>query len=332
VRIFLFALAGTLVPGCKSRPAPEATPKEPVIERLTLLAAYEEAVMEDLLKAYLADRPEVEVRTVRREPGDLATRIREGDPEVRGDVVIGLPREEMEGLLRAGAIAKIHPPECNDLPAEYRDPGGHWIGLTISAIAFGVNEKLLAEKQLPAPVSWEDLTRARYRGWIVVARPPSSRAAQILVAGVTAMMHPRGWDYWRRLDRNLFQYTSSAAEPAKLAGRGETIIAIDQEKRLLAERREGKPIRLFYPKPTFYEVEGMAVLKGAPNPAPAARFASWVCGDRAMRVLERHRAGVSRPHIEPSDGWKARLTQIKLHAGPLRREQALAEWSDRYGK
>jgi ABC-type Fe3+ transport system substrate-binding protein len=303
-------------------------------ERLTLLAAYEETLMEDLLRAFLADRPGIEVKTVRAAAGKLMDQILKPRGVERADVVMGLPRENLETLGERGALAGPAPSACSDIPAEYRDPKGAWVGLTISAMAFGVNERLLEQKQLPAPHRWEDLTRPQYRGWIVVGRPQESRATRLALGGVLSLMHPRGWDFWKRLDRNLFAYASKPWLTARHVGAGEALIAIDLERYLLREKREGKPVRLFYPKPTFYLVEGMATLKGASQAKAAEAFLSWACGPRAMRLLESSRTGVTKPFVEPTEPWKVRLTQVKLHTPerPLSSEQILTEWERRYGK
>jgi iron(III) transport system substrate-binding protein len=303
-------------------------------ERLTLLAAYEENLMEDLLRAFLADRPGVEVKTIRAAAGKLMDQILKPGGAEPADVVIGLPQENLETLARRGALGASAPSACADIPAEYRDPGGTWVGLTISALAFGVNERLLEQKQLPAPHRWEDLTRPQYRGWVVIGRPQESRATRLALRGVLSLMHPRGWDYWKRLDRNLFAYTNKPWLTARHVGSGEALIAVDLDRYLLREKREGKRVRLFYPKPTFYLVEGMALLKGAPQAKTAEAFLSWACGLRAMRLLESSRTGVTRPFVEPSEPWKARLTQVKFHTPvqPLSSQQILAEWERRYGK
>src|SRR5439155_6865060 len=139
------------------------------------------------------------------------------------------------------------------------------LGLSISAVAVAANERLLSDKQMPLPHAWKDFAHPRYRGWIVLARPQESRATQVLLGGLLSLLYPKGWDYWKQLDRNLFQYAQSAALPARLVARGETILAIDFEKRLLEQKRAGKKLRLYYPTPTFYELEGAALLKKAPH-------------------------------------------------------------------
>jgi iron(III) transport system substrate-binding protein len=324
-----------LAAACKKKTeAATPAPAEPQTEHLTLVAAYEGRLLEDLLRAYLADKPEVQVKTVRVKPDEVLSRLRTGGDESGGDVLLGSPRAALESLARVGALAAHRPRPCDEVERQNRDEGGHWTGLTLSAIAIAANERLLEQKQLPLPYSWKDLARPRYRGWLVVARPQASRATRILLAGLVSLLYPKGWDMWRQIDRNLFHYAESAGQPGKLVANGEVVLALDLEHRLLAHKREGKRLKVYYPTPTFYELEGMALLKAARNLPQAKRFMQWLCEAPGMRVLERHRAGVARPFIEPAEPWKMRLTQIKLHTPerPLTGEEVLEEWKRRYGK
>lgn len=339
MRTLLLLLA--LAFGAASCSKKRAAEPRPVAARVTigdrtdeidLVAAYEPEVMEELLRAYLGERPDALVRPNRGSPETVVADLREG--RTRADVVIGLPREHLDALAAQGLLQPAAPPECAEIPAEHRGAGGRWTGLTLTAVAFGVNSQLLREKQIPAPRRWPDLARPRYRGWIVIARPAESRAAMRVVGGLAAMLHPRGWDLWRRIDKNLFQYAARPATPARLVAKGDAVIAIDDERELLALRRAGKPIEIVYPRPTFFEVEGIAILQGARHPGAAARFLAWTCGERAMRLLERSRTAVTRPFVEPVEAWKPRPGQLTFYKPqrPWVRERILAEWRRRFGK
>jgi iron(III) transport system substrate-binding protein len=327
-------LLALVVAGCsekKKAPPKSEQPFAPKAEKLTLASAYESSLTEEILRDYLQDRPEVEVNTHPLAPADLAKRIEKG--EEAADVVIGLPRAEMQPLAQAQALRPPQQPLCADVPPEYREAAGAWVGLTISALAIGANEQVSRRKQISTPRHWSDLTRPKYRGWIVIARPPISRAAQLLIAGITSYMHPKGWDFWKRLDKNLFQYAATEAAPAELMARGDTMIALDIDHRLIAQKRKGKKISIHYPSPTFYEVEVGALLKKGSHPEAAERFLRWLCGDRGMHVLEKYRAGVTKPFVDPSESWKTRMSQIKLYSSTaaLDLEKSLEEWRRRFG-
>lgn len=338
-RVFLlFSLLAADV-GCKkSEPAPatlpatvEAAPAPPA-ERLELVSTFEAPLLDGLLRAYLEAQPGVELKITRRDEAALVGQLVRG--ELRGDVVLGLSREDMDGLVRAGRLAVTRPATCADLPAAVRDTAGYWVGLVYSAVALGIHEPQLREKQLAIPRTWQDLTGKQFHGWTVMARPRVSRASRLLIGGLAATLHPRGWDLWKRIDQNLFQYTPGEEDPARMVGSGEAVLAIDFEKRLLAQRKAGKPVHIAYPTPTFFDVETLALLAGSQNTAAGQKFASWMCTEAALRVLDAFRAGVTKPFFESPTPGKLRVSQLKLATPdkPFTREAFFEEWQQRYGK
>jgi iron(III) transport system substrate-binding protein len=324
-----------IIAACTKKPEkkePLEKPFAPPAETVTLVTAYEAPLVQELLRGYLGERRDVQVKTRRLPAREIAALAREEKGEGPGDVVLGLPRGELASLARAGALLLPPQPPCPDVPPEHRDPAGAWVGVTLSALAVGVNETLLRRKQLPAPRTWKDLAHPRYRGWIVLARPPISRASQLLLAGVTSILHPRGWAFWKRLDRNLFQYADRADAPVRMIASGDTMITVDLDRRLIPAKRAHREIGIHWPSPTFFDVEGMAILKRARQVEAAARLVAWVCSEPAMRILERFRTGVTRPFVEPAEPWKPRLSQLKLHTEPLPpREKVLEDWKERFG-
>lgn len=324
-------LTALLVVSCsKKKVAPKAQEPEPATERIVLLSAYENPVMAALLKAYMKLRPGIEIDTLRLRPGRLNKRLSKSR-EV--DVILGAPQIDLERASAAGLLAKGIPRACGDIDRKQRGARADWVGLTISAVTIGVNEDLLRRRQLPAPLSWDALTHKRYRGWIVAGRPTVSRSGRLLLTSL-ASVRPRIWRYWKRLDRNLFQYVAAPGAPSRLLARSRMMIALDSDRYLLAEKRAGHPIGLYYPRPTPYELEGMALARTTPHRVVARRFMSWLCAEKTMQILEGFRTGVTKPFIEPKERGKKRLTQIKL-LRPKRKVDAqavLAEWSRRYGK
>lgn len=323
--------------GCKKPPPPKPPGEVPdagrvATEHVTVWSAYEKPILDGLLRGYLQAQAGAEVRTSQLGEDVIEARLKE--PGARPDIVLGLPREHLARLAKLGALAPTAPLTCKDIQAADRDPGGQWIGLSVSGVALGVNETMLRSKQKPLPRSWKELGSAPYRGWVVVARPRVSRAVRVLVSSLVAQLHPRGWKVWGSIDKNLFQYTPGELDPARLVASGESIYAVDFEKHFYAQKRAGKPVAILYPNPTYFELEGMALVQGAKNGAGGARFAEWLCTEPALRAIDVLRAGVTKPFFENPTPGKLRLTQIKPTAvgDAMDREAFFEEWERRFGK
>lgn len=95
-----------------------------------------------------------------------------------------------------------------------------------TAGAFLVNTKVLEEKGLPVPRTYEDMLDPRYTGLISMPNPKSSGTGYSYYNGmITIMGSEEGMAYFEALNPNIREYTTSGSAPAKSAVRGDAGIA-----------------------------------------------------------------------------------------------------------
>ena len=95
-----------------------------------------------------------------------------------------------------------------------------------TAGAFLVNTKILEEKGLMTPVTYEDLLKPDYKGLISMPNPKSSGTGYSYYNGmITIMGEEAGMDYFQKLNSNIKEYTTSGSAPVKAAIRGDVAIA-----------------------------------------------------------------------------------------------------------
>ena len=95
-----------------------------------------------------------------------------------------------------------------------------------TAGAFLVNTKMLEEKGLPVPATYEDMLDSRYAGLISMPSPKSSGTGYSYYNGmVTILGEEAGQSYFETLNPNIMEYTTSGSAPAKSAVRGDVAIA-----------------------------------------------------------------------------------------------------------
>ena len=98
------------------------------------------------------------------------------------------------------------------------------VGVYAGALGFGYNAKVLAQKGLPEPKCWKDLLDPRFKDEVQVADPNSSGTAYTLLATIVQLFgEDQGFDYLKKLHKNVNQYTKSGAAPAKATAIGETL-------------------------------------------------------------------------------------------------------------
>lgn len=95
-----------------------------------------------------------------------------------------------------------------------------------TAGAFLVNTRMLEEKGLPIPETYEDMLKPEYAGLISMPSPKSSGTGYSYYNGmVTILGEEAGMEYFEELNPNIKEYTTSGSAPAKAAVRGDVAIA-----------------------------------------------------------------------------------------------------------
>jgi len=95
-----------------------------------------------------------------------------------------------------------------------------------TAGAFLVNTRILEEKGLPIPASYEDMLKSEYEGLISMPSPKSSGTGYSFYNGmITILGEEAGMKYFEKLNTNIKEYTTSGSAPAKAAVRGDVAIA-----------------------------------------------------------------------------------------------------------
>ena len=95
-----------------------------------------------------------------------------------------------------------------------------------TAGAFLVNTKMLEEKGLPIPETYEDMLKPEYAGLISMPSPKSSGTGYSYYNGmVTILGEEAAMKYFEELNPNIKEYMTSGSAPAKAAVRGDVAIA-----------------------------------------------------------------------------------------------------------
>jgi iron(III) transport system substrate-binding protein len=216
-------------------------------------------------------------------------------------------RQAAIGTLVDSGIERIHPawfgPE--GIPAEfegnpYRDARNRWFGCVTSCYGILSNRDALRRLGLPEPKQWSDLADPRYLGQVALCDPTKSGSIAAAFENILQQaMHRRwaaspgpaavraGWIDGLRLIQaigaNARYFTDDSQKPEIDVADGDCAagLCIDfygREEEEAVRRRSGST-RLGFAVPaggTSYSVDPIAVLRGAPHPAAALAFLTYV--------------------------------------------------------
>lgn len=238
----------------------------------------------------------VQVLMTRKSSGEVLAQLMAEKKNPKGDVWWGGTGDAHLQAAEAKLTEGYQSPRLSELHPWAIDPAGkgehRTTGIYIGALGFGYNREWLAKKGLAPPKSWADLLDERFRGEIQIANPNSSGTSYTALATLVQMFgEDRAFDYLKKLDRNINQYTLSGAAPVRAAARGETGIGIVFLHDAIVEKLAGFPIELVAPEEgTGYEIGCVSIVRGARHRKNAERFVDFALSARGQETGEHARS------------------------------------------
>jgi iron(III) transport system substrate-binding protein len=231
----------------------------------------------------------VRAEFVRLSSGEAVARLSAGRANPEFDVWHGGPADGYAAAAEQGLLAAYTSPNATAIPATYKDPGGVWTGVYLGILGFCNNTRVLADKSVAEPRSWRDLAGAGLGRNVGIAHPSTSGTAYTAL-WTQVTLHGGDTDaalrYMRQLHPNVLQYSKSGAAPAQQAARGEVGVGVIFSHDCVATRDQGFPdlTTTFPAEGTGYEVGGVALVGGAPNPSSARRYIDWALTPAAQEI------------------------------------------------
>lgn len=260
----------------------------------------------------------IEASFVRLSSGEAAARLEAGKESPEFDVWHGGPADGYVVAAERGLLEPYVSPNAADIRPEWKAADGSWTGVYLGVLGFCSNRRVLAERGLSAPTSWQDLLDPRYASNISVAHPSTSGTGftalwtQVSLAGGD---QNKALEYMRSLRPNVLQFTRSGVGPIQQVSRGEIATGIVFSHDCVKAKEEGiSDLEVTFPREgTGFEVGGVAVVKNARNPEGAKRYVDWALTAAAQEVGPT--AGSFQVPTNPSakiDERSAQISQIQL--------------------
>jgi iron(III) transport system substrate-binding protein len=172
-------------------------------------------------------------------------------------------------------------PEYSSLSAGYKSAGNLWAGTNAHVMVIMVNKKAL--KGDPMPRTWSDLANPRWKDRLVVSDPEKTSSSLATLWGIQQTL---GNEPLKGIARNA-TVTSTASQVFDGVAKGEFAVGMTMEYAAQEYVAGGnKDIEVVYPtEGTFIAPEGMALVKGGPNPVEAKKFYDFLASRQAQEML-----------------------------------------------
>ncbi|WP_269929204.1 ABC transporter substrate-binding protein [Kocuria massiliensis] len=222
---------------------------------------------------------------VRLGSGEVLARLKTNKGEF--DVWSGGQAENHIVAHKDGNIEPYVSPNAAKLPSEYNDPDGVWSGFYTDSIGFCSSKDELARLGADAPKSWDDLLDPKFEGKISMPHPATAGVGYMVLYTLNQKFggdEGKVLDYMQKLNKNVVQYSKSAATSTQMVGRGEAAVGIALDSDCAQAQHEGfGSLENTYPEGgTGFEVGSVSIVKGAKHMDQAKKYFDWILSKEAQ--------------------------------------------------
>jgi iron(III) transport system substrate-binding protein len=306
---------------------------------LHLYEAFDTEEAQVYLEAFEAETG-IDVEWVRMSSGEVLARVEAEASNPQASVWHAGSNTSHINASSKGLLAPYRPNTDFQLQSQLHADDWTWTGFYTGAIGFISNKDFLSKKGAQAPTSWRDLLNPAFAENVAMAYPYTSGTAYTTYATLVQMLGEKETlDWWERFDKqSIFQYTKSGTGCIPMAGLGEVGVGIAFSHDIMAKGiNQGYPVVMTFPEEgTGFEVGGLSLIKGGPEPELAKQFIDWCFTVKAQNLFQQYSRLPVNPKATVAPG-AVTLDQVKLidydaiWAGQ-NKDRLIAAWRDRIGK
>jgi len=260
-------------------------------DTVNVYTAWPESLSQPIFKAYTA-KTGVQINFIRLSTGELVARATAEKGNPRADVIWGAPGDGFAAAKAAGIIEPFKSANTEKIPAELRDPDAYFTALARNTLIFMSNAKLLKEKGLKPPASWNDLLDPAYKGQIQTADARTSGTALTRILSIYYAFgkdEDRAFDYQKKLHQNVQVYTKSGGGCTIPTAMGQAMVCIAHMPDAMEAKKKGYDMLTTFPREGVAAViEAVALVKGAKNHDAAVKFIDWTFTRDMQDLLDKN--------------------------------------------
>ncbi len=247
----------------------------------------EEPLAKALFDKFEAERG-IKVNFVRLSGGEVVARLEAEKANPQASIWVGAVGLDHITAKAKGLTTPYKSRAASETPAEFKDKDNYWVGMYVGPLTFVTNTKRAAELGIKPPTSWADLLKPEYKGMIRVANPNTSGTAYNVITTLRYIYNgdeQKVYDYLKKLDANIDQYTKSGSAPGKSVAIGEIPIAIGYAHDQVKLKAGGAPVVITAPtEGTGYELASMSLVAGGKDAVNAKKLYDWILSSPAAQA------------------------------------------------
>ncbi|WP_442600632.1 ABC transporter substrate-binding protein [Paenibacillus sp. KN14-4R] len=251
--------------------------------KLVVYSAGPKELAEAIQKGYEA-KTGVKVEMFQGTTGKILARMEAEKANPVVDVVVLASLPAAQGLKKSGlTLAYKGAPNADKLIPEWTDAEGNYFGYSASALGIAYNTKSVKTP----PKSWDDLTKAEWKGKVNIPDPALSGSALDFITGYLSTKGEVGWKLFDQFKANgmaLAGANQEALDPVITGAK--SMVAAGVDYMTYQAKAKGEPIDLVYPaEGTVISPRPASIMKSSKNVESAKAFIDYMISDEAQNLV-----------------------------------------------
>ena len=253
----------------------------PSDHKLVIYTPHGQELLKDFAARYQQVHPEAEIQFLDMGSREVFERVRAERNRPQADLWWGAAHTTFQQAAEENLLAPYRPTWADKVPATSRDGQDRWYGTYETPEVIVYNSEAVTAAD--APKDWDDVLDPKWRDKILIRNPNPSDSMRAIFGAMIWRFYKetgspdKGYDWLRRLDANVHEYTADGTLMVQKLVRREGLISLWDMPDV--KLYQGKGLPLAYTIPTSgapVVIDAIAIVRGAPHEEEARRFYEFV--------------------------------------------------------
>lgn len=261
---------------------------------LMIYTPHGQDLLKDFVARYKQAHPEVEVQFLDMGSREVLERLRVERNRPQADLWWGASHTTFQTAAEENLLAPYKPSWAASVPAEAHDPQDLWYGTYETPEVIVYNSDAVSAQD--APKDWDDVLDPRWRDKVLIRDPNPSDSMRAIFGAMIWRFYKQtnspagGYDWLRRLDANVHEYTADGTLLMRKLANREGVLSLWNmpDARLYQEQKGFPQLRYVLPSSgTPVITDGIAIVRGAQHEEEARRFYEFVTTPESLSHAAR---------------------------------------------
>lgn len=248
-------------------------------KQILIYTPHGKELLQEFANRFESENPGVKVNFLNMGSREVLERVRAERNRPQADVWWGASQMTFDDAAEENLLAAYKPTWADKVSPDSHNGADFWYGTYETPEVIVYNSKVLTEQT--APQDWDEVLDERFRGKVLIRNPIPSDTMRVIFGAMILRQtdQEKGFEYLKKLDANTKSYSADPTLLMQGLAREEGLVTLFSMPDAYDYHAPPKnlPIGYVIPKSgTPVVVDGIAIVKGAPNEVLARKFYEFV--------------------------------------------------------